>query len=131
MYLPNAICTSISEEENLALMEMPSGMEIRKATFSIDRNSAPSPDGFNAAFYQSYWHLLSPDIVRMVHAFFSTGHLDSKTNASNLILIHKKEGANKLEDFRPISLCNVRYKIISKLLVNRIRPLLWKCISEM
>lgn len=50
---------------------------------------------------------------------------------TNIILIPNKEGAVRLEDFRTISLCHVRYKIISKILVSRIRPLLQNCISEM
>lgn len=67
--------------------------------------------------------------MKIVQTFFSTGGLDPSSNGTFIVPILKKEGVQKLEDFRPISLCNVRYKIISKILVNRIRPLLSKCIS--
>lgn len=77
-------------------MAQPSAIEIRKAIFSIDRNSAPGPDGFNAAFYQSYWHLISQDICTMVHQFFSSGVLEEGSNDTNLVLIPKPEGASKL-----------------------------------
>lgn len=66
----------------------------------------------------------------MVRFFFSTGTFAPNLNETSIILIAKKDGAHKLSDFRPISLRNVTYKIISKLLVTRLRPLLNKCISR-
>lgn len=65
----------------------------------------------------------------MVRHFFNSGEFDQNANRTFIILIPKKDGANKLEDFRSINLCNVRNKIIAKIFVIRIRPLLAKCIS--
>ena len=67
----------------------------------------------------------------MVHQFFLHGVLEPGMNDTNIILVSKREGAVRLENFWPISLFNVRYKIISKILVGCIRPLLKHCISDM
>lgn len=70
------------------------------------------------------------EINKMAQDFFCMGRLDPAANETNIILLPKRDGASKLEDFRPISLCNVRYKIISQLLVTRIGPLMSRCISD-
>lgn len=67
----------------------------------------------------------------MVYEFLLSGVLEQEVNETSIILIPKKDGVVRLDDFRPINLCNVCYKIISKILVNRVRPLLPKCISPL
>lgn len=116
----------IIEEENRSLLTVPIEEEVRNAVFAIGADKAPGSDGLNGKFYQTYWHLLAGEVVSMVRTFFRSGPFEPNMNETSLILIAKREGAQKSTDFRPISLCNVTYKIIS----NRLRPLLHKCISQ-
>lgn len=97
--LPRAITPTISEEDNLSFLAIPTVAEIKQALFAIGGDKAPGPDGYNALFYQTFWSLLGPDIIQMVHNFFLTGILDNEINETSIIFIPKKEGAVKLEDF--------------------------------
>lgn len=121
----------ITEAENSILLAIPLEVEIKTTVFSIDIDKAPGPDGLNAAFYQAYWRFLHQDIIKMTQDFFRVGCLEPDANETNLILLPKLVRASKMEEFEPIGLCNVRYKNISKLMVNRIRPLMNTCISKM
>ena len=62
--------------------------------------------------------------------FFDTGQMLVGVNDTSIVLIPKEDHPHELKDFRPISLCNVLYKVISKCLVNRLRPILGEMISE-
>lgn len=128
--LPLFIYKMIADEDNHSLLTILDEVETRKAAFAIGADKSPGPDGFNGKFYHIYWHLLAGEVVCMVRFFFTTGTFAPNLNETSMVLIAQKDGAHKLFDFRPISLCNVTYKIISKLLVTRLRPLLNKCISR-
>lgn len=90
---------------------------------------APGPDGFPALFYKQLWPTIGNDVIKAVNSFFSRGSMHKEVNASLIVLIPKISNPTSVNHFRPISLCNVVYKIISKLLVDKIRPLLDKMIS--
>ncbi|KAK1694231.1 hypothetical protein QYE76_010928 [Lolium multiflorum] len=90
---------------------------------------APEADGFPARFYQRHWGTLKTDVIRVIKEFFATGHMPELVNEIVIVLIPKKDNPELLSDFRPISLCNVLYKVVSKCLVNRLRPLLHDIIS--
>jgi hypothetical protein len=107
-----------------------SDTEIADALFQIGPLKAPGPDGFHARFFQRNWLILKEDITAAVKHFFANGILPEGSNDTIITLIPKTKNAGKLKDFRPISLCNVVYKIISKCMVNRIRPLMDSLISE-
>ena len=67
---------------------------------------------------------MGDDVWRLVRNAFRTGTFDNLLLETLIVLIHKVEVANRFTQFRPISLCNVTYKIISKVLVNHLRPFL-------
>ncbi|KAG8389002.1 hypothetical protein BUALT_Bualt02G0184100 [Buddleja alternifolia] len=92
-------------------------------------NKTPGPDGMSPLFYKTYWDIVGIDVVKAVTHFFETGHLLKAMNHTFITLIPKSDKANKVEQFRPISLCNVSYKIISKIIAQRIKPLLDSLIS--
>jgi hypothetical protein len=73
--------------------------------------------------------LLKEDVIKAVLEFFDTGQMPDGVNDTCIVLIPKVPYQESLNDFRPISLCNVSYKIVSKCIVNRLRPLLHDIIS--
>jgi len=79
---------------------------------------APSPDRFPARFYQRHWEVLKNDVVAAVQKFFEHSILPSGINGTAIVLIPKWSNPEELKYFRPIILCNVIYKIISKCLVR-------------
>jgi hypothetical protein len=93
-------------------------------------DKAPGPDGFNPAFYQHFWDRCSNDIYEAAQDWLARGYFPSSLSETNICLIPKCENPTTMKDMRPISLCNVLYKMISKLLANRLKCCLEKCISE-
>nr|KYP58073.1 Retrovirus-related Pol polyprotein LINE-1 [Cajanus cajan] len=85
---------------------------------------APGPDGFQAFFYKKYWPIVGRDLHNLVQNAFSEGQADQRLLDTNIVLIPKSDNPMHFKDFRPISLCNVAYKVITKVLVDRIRPYL-------
>lgn len=85
------------------------------------RNASPGPDGFNVAFYISAWDWIGDDVTAVVTTFYTTGILPPHLNDTQIALIPKKLTCHLPSDFRPISLCNVIYKIIAKFLANRLK----------
>jgi hypothetical protein len=103
--------------------------EIIRAVNQLRPLKAPRPDGIPAAFYQKYWSIVQGDIIKMVRAFFHSGFMLKSLNHTFLTLIPKVPTPEKVSQFRPISLCNVTYKIIAKLLVNRLKPVMDSLIT--
>ncbi|KAK0585166.1 hypothetical protein LWI29_024163 [Acer saccharum] len=103
--------------------------EIREVCFSLHPNKAPGPDGYNAHFFKKTWHIVSDDVINAIQEFFRSGLLLKKLNATILALVPKVPNPSKMTDFRPISCCNTLYKIIAKIIANRIKPCLLDIIS--
>ena len=95
----------------------------------MDKFKAKGPDGFGVAFFQDHWHFVQDDVYQAVRSFFLEGKLLKQINHTLMALIPKVDNPLVTVQFRPISLCNTVYKIIAKILVNRMRPLLEKVID--
>ena len=105
-------------------------LDIQSAFFSLPRNKAPGPDGYPAEFFTHHWKAVGPDLIMAIQEFFSPGKMLQQWNATILTLIPKKKNAVLVSDFRPISCCNTVYKVISKLLANRLKQILPSVISN-
>ena len=114
----------VTAEINQKLSREVSDVEIRDAVFGIKSSSAPGWDGLNGLFFQKYWDIIGPDITKEIKAFFSTGSFPREWNVTQLCLIPKVINPERMVDLRPISLCTVMYKIISRIFVSRLKPLL-------
>eukprot|EP00253_Pinus_taeda_P002867 PITA_02867 len=104
--------------------------EFKAALFSMDPDKAPGPDGFSTRFLQSYWHIVGKDLLKMIQKFQDCQKIGGSTNSSFLALIPKEKGANSFNRFRPISLCNIGYKLITKIIASRLKLILPKIILE-
>ena len=91
---------------------------------------APGPDGMTALFFQHSWHIIKKDLVEMVNNFLVSGEMDSRLNITNICMIPKTEKPTRMTELRPISLCNVGYKIILTVLCQRLKLCLPSLISE-
>jgi hypothetical protein len=120
----NVVQECVDERMNESLCATFTEKEISDALFQIGPLKAPGPDGFPARFLQRNWDILRHDVVFAVQRFFADGIMPDEVNDTAIVLIPKKNDHAKLKDYRPISLCNVIYKVVSKCLVNRLRPLL-------
>ena len=124
------ITTKVTEEMNQRLTCLPPDEEIKEAPFAINPEKAPGPDVMTSLFYQRFWSTVGKDVCSMVRGFFETGELDARLNRTKICLIPKTDRPETMTEFRPISLCNVGYKIISKILSSRLKRILPKLISE-
>lgn len=97
---------------------------MRKAVLAMKRFGSSGSDGIQVAFYQSYWDVVLETIVKMVNSAMREGHVPIKILEAYISLIPKKDNPEHAGDFRPITLSNVIFKVISKVLVNKLRPLM-------
>ncbi|CAJ2628079.1 unnamed protein product [Trifolium pratense] len=121
---------SILSEDNTLLTEPFTLEEFREAMFSMHPDKCPGPDGFNPGFYQHFWHICGQDIFNECCMWLTTGVFPSTLNLTNIALIPKGDSQQSMKDWRPISLCNVIYKLVAKVLANRLKSILSKCISN-
>lgn len=119
----------VTEEENLSLIAMPSEKEITAVVFSIDPTSAPGPDEFSGLFYQTCWDIIRSDVCGFVLQFFAFGKIYRNLNSSFVALIPKMEGANSVTHFRPIAMANFCFKIITKIIADRLNPIANRVVS--
>ncbi|GKV35106.1 hypothetical protein SLEP1_g43419 [Rubroshorea leprosula] len=119
----------ISQAESCMLSTKFTEEEIYKAVWDCDSSKAPGPDGFNFKFFKEMWEVIKQDIIGFADEFYTNGKLVKGSNASFVVLIPKTSNPQKIEDFRPISLIGSMYKIIAKLLANRIRLVMGSVIG--
>jgi hypothetical protein len=120
----------IKEDGNNRLTEEVSQQEIKEALDQMNPDKAPGPDGFTARFYQHSWDIIKSDLTKMIRKSQTSSKLGGGTNSSFLALIPKEKGAANFSRFRPISLCNTSYKILTKVIANRIKEILPQIIPE-
>ena len=84
----------------------------------------------SALFFQKYWSIIGTNVSNMVLNVLNSGMSLSDINRTNIALMPKTNNPQRMTEFRPISLCNVVYKLVSKTLTNRFKAILSYIISE-
>jgi hypothetical protein len=95
--------------------------EVRKAIFVMNPWKAPGPDGFPAGFYQKSWSFVGEHVCDFVRLVWSNPSKISEVNQTDICLIPKIQSPEYISQFRPISLCNTIYKVVSKVVVERLK----------
>ncbi|KAJ9701691.1 hypothetical protein PVL29_006878 [Vitis rotundifolia] len=120
-------CLNHNEAEAL---ELPfTEEEIHLALMEMNGNKAPGPDGFTMAFWQFYWDFVKEEVLELFKEFYDQNSFAKSFNTTFLVLIPKKGGAEDLGDFRPISLLGGLYKLLAKVLANRLKLVIGKVVS--
>ena len=121
----------LSKEEKKSLGSQVTEDEIKAALWSLKAFKAPGPDGLHAGFFHHFWPLVGHFVVEEVKKIFSERKMSEKLNQTHIVLIPKIQGLETLGNYRPISLCNTTYKIVTKIIVARLRPYLGNLISPL
>lgn len=128
-YCLQKVLKRVIDDMNAMLLKQFSPAKVKQALDQMVPLKLLGPDGSSACFYQSYWNVLSPKVCFTILPFLNDDHFDPWINPINIILIPKIAHPTHPSDFRPISLCNVIYKLVSKVLANRLKPILESIIS--
>lgn len=125
MHIPSLITNDMND----ALLAPVTEEEIKNAAFSLGSLKAPGPDGFNGLFFQKNWESVKTDVSKAVCEFFNGGDIPHDLNETVVTLIPKIPLPKSINHLRPISCCNFTYKIISKLIVLRLKQFMGTLIS--
>ena len=112
------------------MVEPFSEQEITRAVWSCGNDKSPGPDGFNFTFIKQFWQQLKPDFLRFLDEFFVNASFPKGSNSSFIALIPKLKDPQAINDFRPISLIGCIYKILAKVLANRLRKVMPYLVDE-
>ncbi|GJR66049.1 protein LAZ1 [Tanacetum coccineum] len=104
--------------------------EIKVAMFDIGDDKAPGLDGYTSVFFKKAWNIIGYDICNAVQDFFYNSQMLKEINHTFLALIPKVATPLRVNDYRPISCCNVIYKCISKILTNRVIEGIKEVVSD-
>lgn len=118
-----------SKKGRTALTKPVTKEEVHQALMSMMSYKAPGPDGFQPIFFKLFWDEVGDEVWSFVRDAFATGYFDPSLTETLIVLIPKGDNPTSFKEFRPISLCNVVYKLISKVPVACLRPFLNALVS--
>nr|GEX41186.1 RNA-directed DNA polymerase, eukaryota, reverse transcriptase zinc-binding domain protein [Tanacetum cinerariifolium] len=104
--------------------------EIRNAVWDCRENKSPGPNGYSFEFFQKYWSFVGPDFCCAFEYFFDHGSFAKGCNSSFIAFIPKVTEAKYVSDFRPISLIGCVYKVLTKILANRLVTIISDIVSD-
>lgn len=126
----NNIPRMVSREDNFNLNKLVTEVEVNAVIKDMQNGKAPGQEGFNVDFFKACWNVVKQDILDVVEDSRRRKSILKALNTSFISLIPKQDSALTPDKFRPITLCNVVYKIISKILASRLKPFLPSLISR-
>uniref|UniRef100_A0A803Q8X4 Reverse transcriptase n=1 Tax=Cannabis sativa TaxID=3483 RepID=A0A803Q8X4_CANSA len=128
--LHGCVPNRISYEENRKLLEPFDENDVKNALFQIHPLKAPGKDGLPSLFFQKHWDIVGPDVTEACLEILNLNKDCRSLNETLICLIPKVKQPTKMSEFRPISLCNVVYKVVAKCLANRMKGSLDNAISS-
>lgn len=121
----------VAEDDALNFMKLVTQSEIENVIKDANPNKAPGLDGFNAHSFKVCWPIIGKDVCASFNDFFKHGSMLKQLKHTFTVLVPKNDNASSLDKFRPIALTNELYKIISRILVNRFKPIIAKIVGPM
>jgi hypothetical protein len=119
----------VTDDINALLTVLHSHNEIKAAVFALNKDSALGPDGFGAFFFQHYWDIVKNAVIDAVLQFFSSGWILPGYNSNIIALLPKSPDASSIAHYRPIAMANFKFKIITKVIADRLASILPNLIS--
>ena len=113
-------------EDNNMLTKCFDAIEIKEAMWGCGSSKSPRLDGFNFSFIKKFWDIIGKDIIHVIEHFYKFGNISRGCNASFISLVPKLGNLITLDGYRPISVVGCIYKLISKILSNRVKKVLPK-----
>ena len=126
----NSMVKVVTNDMNAQLSQEFMAWEVEVALKHMAPLKAPGPDGMPPLFYQNYWNLVGNDVTKTILSYLNSATIPHPLNHTFITLIPKIINPMAVTDYRPISLCNVLYKIFSKVLANRLKKILPSIITK-
>lgn len=114
----------ITEEHNQFLLRPVDLQEVENAVHQLKERKVPGPDGFTSNFFHNFWELIKMEVWQVVEESRRLRWMLPAMKATFIALIPKEAQSSTLDKYWPIVLCNVIYKIVSKIVASRLKPLL-------
>ncbi|KAH9716124.1 reverse transcriptase domain-containing protein [Citrus sinensis] len=127
VYEPYHVCGNFPPIDEYRMTNLANEIEdgeIQQAIFSMSPLKVPGVDGLHAMFYQTQWHIVGESFCKVIKDVFRSQYIPAEINRILLVLIPKTENPISFKMYRPISLCTVAYKTITKIIVNRLQEIL-------
>ncbi|XP_019167296.1 PREDICTED: uncharacterized protein LOC109163029 [Ipomoea nil] len=124
------VTPQVSQAQNVLLVRPFEIGEVRDALFEMYPDKAPGPDGMNPGFYHNFWDIVGSDVSNFIVNCLNTCSLPPSLNNTDVVLIPKKDVPEQVSDLRPIALSNIIYRIMAKMITQRMKPLMDSIISE-
>ncbi|CAI5948882.1 unnamed protein product [Closterium sp. NIES-65] len=120
----------LGEEQSQLLVEDWSEAEVKEALDGMAKGKSPGADGIPKEFFSQHWDSLGGDVLGFAKRFEETTVLPPAALEAVTVLLHKKGAKDQVQNYRPITLLNSTYKLVARVLANRMRKVLHKVISE-
>ncbi|CAN0884349.1 Transposon TX1 uncharacterized 149 kDa protein [Linum grandiflorum] len=98
--------------------------------FDMHPDKALGPDGFNPGFYQKMWADIGDEVIQACQQWLRQGSIPRDIQSTTIVLLPKIPHPTNMKELRPISLCNVLYRLVAKVLANRLRRILPQVIDD-
>ena len=129
-YFLSFLSNELSDADREFLSSPLSIPEVKKIIKDMAENKTPGNDGFPVEFYDENFEIICDDLLTMLTAVLDTGRLSKSQRRAIIILIPKCNNTTSIDNYRPISLLCVDYKILSKVLSERMKKVLHKVIHS-
>ncbi|KAJ4784686.1 reverse transcriptase [Rhynchospora pubera] len=128
--LNGSIQKTVPMSAHSKIIATPTYQEVKRTLFEMGPDKSPGPDGFTARFLQTNWHILGPTVVAQLKNVFEIGEVPEDWLRGHVTLIPKSAEPMTPADYRPISVGTILYRLMMKLVANRLRPHIKKVISH-